>query len=329
MNGTGAALSARRALSLAMLFAMSSLISATAAAEYPDKPIRILATAAPGAATDTTARLVADYMSKALKQQVIVDNQAGGGGNIALGMAARAPADGYTLVITSTGFVAAPFLYSKIPYDAEKSFAPISQIVAYYNVLVTSPGFQGKTLPEYLAYAKAHPNEVTLGGGNVGGQGWIMLMKLNKMADVRVKYLAYKGSGPALVDAMGGHINSVFSDPASLSQQVAEGKLRAIGVTSPKRTKAFPNVPTIGEVVPGYAQEGWVGIFAPAGTPKEIVALLSKTVADAVKDPTVRQRFIDGDFAPIGSSPDEFAALIKSDLATYGKIITDVGIKLE
>lgn len=314
-----------------VVFSTIVVLSSTGAASaaYPDRPIKLLATTAPGAAVDITARFIAEYMSRVLKQQVIVQNEAGGGGNIALGMTARAPADGYSLVITSTGFVASPFLMSKIPYDPIKSFAPVSEVITYYNMLVTNPEFPAKNMGEYIAYAKAHPDEVTLGSGPVGGQAWVMTMKLNKQANIGIKYLAYKGSGPAIVDLLGGHIDSVLSDPPSMAGSIKAGKLRVLALTSPHRSKLFPDIPTIAESVPGYEQEGWNGIFAPAGTPSDIVHLLSKTVADALQDPKVKQAFTEADYGLVGSTPEQFAAFIKAQLAVYKDIITSVGVHLD
>lgn len=318
-----AALVAALALGTAAAIAVPQVVWA----EYPDKPIRILVPAAPGAATDITARLFAEGIGKVLKQSVTVENQAGGAGNIALGAVARAAPDGYTLAISSTGFVSAPFLFKTIPYDPEKSFEPVSQLVTYYNVLVTRPDFPGKTLADYLARVRSNPGGVSLGSGNIGGQAWIMTAKLNKMANININYIPYKGSGPALVDAMGNHLDSVLSDPASLKGLVQEGKLRAVAVTSPKRSRTFPDAPAIAEQVPGYQQEGWIGLFAPAGTPKAVIATLQHAVARVVADPAVRQRLTEGEFGIVGSSPEEFAKFLKGELVTYGGIIKDA--KLE
>jgi tripartite-type tricarboxylate transporter receptor subunit TctC len=239
----------------------------------------------------------------------------------------RVHVEGYTLAISSTGYVSAPYLFTTIPYDPEKSFEPVSQLVTYYNVLVASPKFPGKSLADYLARAR-QPGVVSLGSGNIGGQAWIMTAKLNKMADININYIAYKGSGPALVDAMGSHIDSVFSDPASLKGLVQEGKLHALAVTSPKRSRQFPDAPAIGELVPGYEQEGWIGLFAPAGTPKSVLATLHRAVQSVTSDPDARSKLTDGGFGIVGSSPDEFAKFIKGELASYGKIIKDANVKL-
>ena len=311
----------------ATAFAVCGLLPLTAAAAFPEKPIRLILPVSPGGATDISARMLAEHMSKTLQQQVVIENQPGGGGNIAAAYVARAPADGYTLFYTATALVAAPSLYSKLPFDVEKSFTPISQIVTFYNVLVAHPGFAPKTLTEFVDYAKKQ--RVTLGGGNRGGQSWVMAVKLNKMAETQIEYLAYKGAGPALIDVLGGHIDTVLADPAAVKAYLADGRLHAIAVTTPKRAHAFPNVPTFGEAVPGYSQEGWIGLFAPAGTPKEAVQRIYKAVAEALADPTVRQRLIDGDFGVVGSSPDEFAALFKQELTSYGKIISETGLKLD
>ena len=155
-----------------------------------------------------------------------------------------------------------------------------------------------------------------------------MTAKLNQMADVNINYIAYKGSGPALVDAMGSHIDSVFSDPASLKSLVQEGKLRALAVTSAKRSREFPDAPAIGELVPGYEQEGWIGLFAPAGTPKPVLATIHRAVQAATADPEIRKRLTEGEFGIVGSSPEEFTKFIKRELVTYGKIIKDANVKV-
>lgn len=296
-----------------------------ALAQYPDKPIRMIATAAPGAATDITARTIAEHMSKTLKQPVVVENQGGGGGTIAPAVVARAPADGYTLLLTTSVFVAAPALNPNLPFDAEKNFEPIAQIVTFYNMLAAATSFPPKTLAEFLTYAKA--NEVSVAGGNIGGQSWIMAKKLDKMAGTKFNYIAYKGTAPAMADVMGGHVQTVFTDPASIKGLLAEGKVRAIASTAPKRTASYPDVPTFGEAVPGYEQQGWIGLLAPAGTPKDVIQKLHAAVAAALADPAVQARFVDGDFGIVGSTPAQFAALIKKELVTYSTLIKESGVK--
>jgi len=317
---------AKRAL-LGVSLALAASLPQAEAAAFPEKPIKIYATAAPGAATDIVARLLAEHMTKSLKQQVLVENQGGGGTTIALGLVARAPADGYTLAVTATAMVAAPFLYSSLPFDVEKSFAPVSQLVTFYNILVANPDFPAKTLPEFITYAKE--KTVSLASGNLGGQSWVMTLKLNKMAGTKIKYLAYRGAGPALTDVMGGHVHTSLSDLASMKDLLATGKLRAIAVTTPKRTASLPDVPAFAEAVPGYEQQGWLGMLAPAGTPKDVLQTLHKAVAAALADPVIHKRLTDGDFGIVGSTPDEFAALIKKELVTYGDVIKDSGVKLD
>ncbi len=313
-------------LASALALACTTLLAVPAHAAFPEKPIKIYATAAPGAATDIVARLVADHMSKTLKQPVVVENQGGGGGTIALQTVARAPADGYTLAITATAFVASPFLYKQLPYDPQTAFAPVSQLVTFYNMLVTYPGFEAKTLQDFLALAKTKP--LSLGGGNLGGQSWVMLVKLNDMAKTKIEYIPYKGTGPALADLMGGHIQSVLSDPASMKGLLADGKLRALAVTTPKRARAFPDVPAIAEAVPGYEQEGWLGMLAPKGTPRDVLMRIHAAVKEALNDPEVRKRLVDGDFGIIGSSPDEFGPFLVKEFDAYGRIIKATGVSL-
>ncbi|MBS0320022.1 MAG: tripartite tricarboxylate transporter substrate binding protein [Proteobacteria bacterium] len=301
--------------------------AAPVSAAYPDKPIKIVTTASPGAATDITARLMAEQMTKILKQQVLVESRPGGGGNIGVGYVAEAKPDGYTLLITSTALVAAPYLYKTLSYDPEKSFAPISELTTFYNMLVTHADYPTHTLPEFMKLARE--KSVSMAGGNIGGASWVMMTKLNKMGNLKLEYIAYKGTGPAVTDVLGGHVDTVMTDPASVKAFLADGKLRAIGMTAPKRSAAYPNVPAFAEAIPGYQQQGWIGMFAPAGTPADVVQTLYKAVAQALEDPAVRARLTEGDFGIVGSTPEQFSALVKSEIATYGKVITEAGVKPE
>jgi tripartite-type tricarboxylate transporter receptor subunit TctC len=304
-----------------------ALIPGQALAAYPDRPIKIYVMAAPGGATDIVARLVAEHMSKTLKQQIIVENQPGGGGTVALSAVAHAKPDGYSLLISTSVVVAAPALYSKLPYDTEKSFAPISQLVTFLNMFVTHPGFPAKQLAEFIPYAKA--NEVKLASGGIGGNTWVLTMKLNKTAGTKIKYLPYKGIGPALIDLVGGHVDAALGDVAALKQLLAAGKILPIAVTSPKRAPGFPNVPAISEAVPGFEHQGWIGCLAPAGTPKDVVQTLYKAVAAALADPAVRGRMQNDDFGIVGSTPEEFSDFFKKELAEHATVIKATGVKLE
>ncbi len=314
----------RRGRLAALLACAVAVMAANAAvAAFPEKPIRLYVTTAPGGANDIVSRLVASHMAKTLHQPVVVENQGGGGGTIALQSLARAAPDGYSLAMTATTFVAAPYLYKQLPYDTEKSFAPVTQVVTFYNILVARPDFPARTLPAFIEYARK--NNVSNGGGNIGGQSWVMLQKLNSLAGTKIEYLAYKGAGPALTDLMGGHIDTAFSDPASMRALIKDGRVSPIAVTTAKRAAGFPDVPAIAEAVPGYVAEGWIGMLAPAGTPADVVATLQKAVAAALADPEIRNRLLADDFGIVGSTPDQFATFLKSELANYGRIIKATG----
>jgi tripartite-type tricarboxylate transporter receptor subunit TctC len=310
-----------------MAFATFATIPGQALAEFPERPIKMTVANAPGGATDITARIVAEHMSKSLKQQIIIENQGGGGGTIAFGSVARAKPDGYSLAIATGALTGGCILYSNLPYDTEKSFAPVSLLATFYNIFVTHPGFQAKSLPEFMAYAKT--KEVMLGSGNVGGMSWLATMKLNRVAGTKVKYIPYKGLGPAVVDLVGGHIDMTLGDLAGLKQLMAAGKILPVAVTSPKRAAQLPNVPAIAEAVPGFGQEGWIGLLAPAGTPKDVIQKLNKAAVAALADPTIRGRLIADDFGVIGNSPEEFADFIHKDVVDVGATVKFTGVKLD
>jgi tripartite-type tricarboxylate transporter receptor subunit TctC len=304
-----------------------AMIPGQALAEFPERPIKMIVANAPGGATDITARIVAEHMSKTLKQQIIIENQGGGGGTIAFGTIARSKPDGYSLAIATGALTGGGILYSNLPYDTEKSFAPVSLLATFYNIFVTHPGFQAKTLSEFIAYAKT--KEVMLGSGNVGGMSWLSTMKLNRVAGTKVKYIPYKGLGPAVVDLVGGHIDMALGDLAGLKQLMAAGKILPVAVTSPKRAAGLPNVPAMSEAVPGFGQEGWIGLLAPAGTPKDVIQKLNKAAVAALADPTIRGRLIADDFGVIGNSPEEFADFIHKDVADVGATVKFTGVKLD
>jgi tripartite-type tricarboxylate transporter receptor subunit TctC len=298
-----------------------------AAAEYPDKPIRAFVTVVPGGATDIIARLISEHMSRTLGQSILIENQGGAGGTIALGAVAKAPADGYTVTFTTPVLSASPYLFKSLPYNPKTAFAPVSQIVTFYNMLLASPNFKAKTMDEFMALAKTTP--VSVGGGNIGGLSWILMEKLKTMGNLKLVYVPYKGTGVAITDTIGGSLDTVFSDPASVRGFLPSGKIVALGVSKPTRAKAYPNVPAIAEVVPGYEQQSWVGLLAPAGTPKAIVEKLHAAVMAALADPVIQQRLADGDFGVVGSSPDEFSAYLKKESVTYGNLIGGSGLKPE
>jgi tripartite-type tricarboxylate transporter receptor subunit TctC len=305
-------------------------VAAPASAAYPDHPIRMLVVSAAGGGTDITARLIADFMSRALKQQVVVQNETGGGGNVGLRMVANAPPDGYTVVVTSTGPLAAnPFMYSHASFDPIKSFAPVSLMVRYYQLFVVNKDLPANNMPDLISYAKAHPDTVAAGNGGVGSTSFLAVGLLNKMAGIQLKLIPYQGTSTAIVDLVGGHINLVVSDPTAFSSNLSSGALRPLATTGLKRSRMFPNLPTVAEAVPGYQDVGWYGLLAPAGTPKVAVDLLSTTVAGALKDPKVSAYFNQQDAEIVGSTPEQFAMQIRQDLDEYRKLIGELNIHLD
>ena len=304
--------------------------AAIAQAAYPTKTITVIVPFPAGGTTDILARIVAQYMSTALGQAVIVDNRAGAGGNIGGQTAARAPADGYTLFMGTVGTHAInASLYKKMPFDPIKDFAPLTRVAMVPNLLVANPSQPFKTVPELIAYAKANPGKVTYGSSGNGSSIHLSGELFKSMTKVDMTHVPYKGSAPAVSDLLGGQIAVMFDNMPSALPHVKSGKLRAIAVTSAKRSPELPNVPTVGESVPGYEATSWFGMFAPAGTPPDIVAKLNAVIVKALADPEVRKKISEQGAEPYPETPKEFAAFIQKESAKWGKVVRDSGASVD
>jgi len=315
-------------LRIALWLAVCAFANAALADTYPDKPVKIIAPFAPGGPTDFIARVLADKLSTALGKQFFVANQAGASGNIGTGMAATSPADGYTLVISSTGFMMNPLLFDKVPYDAVKDFAPISLIASSANVLTITPSVPAKTVKELVALIKASPGKYSFASPGIGSTPHLAADLLRVSQGLDIVAVVFGGAGPAIQSTIGGHTPLAFSALGPAVPQVKAGLLRALAVTSNKRAPVLPDVPTMAEAgYPGQESFTLTGILAPAGTPKEIVTRLHAEIAKLVATPEVRERFDAQGFDPVASTPEEFAARITFEMEKWGKIIKDAGIK--
>jgi tripartite-type tricarboxylate transporter receptor subunit TctC len=311
----------------AALPAFSRLASAQT---YPARPVRIIVGFAPGGAADINARLIAQWLSEQLGRPFIIDNRPGAAGNIATEAVARSPADGYTLLLAHHGNAINASLYDKLSFDFVRDIAPVGTIAILPGVMEVNPSFPAKTVPEFIAYAKANPAKITMATAGAGSipQMWGELFKM--AAGIDLLAVPYRGgTGPVLSDLIGGQVDVTFDPIPGSIEFIRAGKVRALGVTTAKRVEQLPDVPTIGEFVRDYDAIGWNGIAAPKNTPPEIIDKLNKEIATALADPKLKSRITELGGTVVVTSPAEFAALIAKDIERWGKVIRAANIKPE
>ena len=306
-------------------------VSAGYAAGYPDRPVRLIVPTPPGGAADTAARVIAPRLSEILGQQLVVDNRGGASGRIGGTMAARAAPDGYTLLALIATQITDAAVTRNVPYDLERDFAPISRTVTVPSVLIAHPSLAVKSTQELIALAKSRPGQIQFASGSVGGTSDLAMGLFQSMAGIRMISVPYKGVGPALVDVFAGHVPLMIGSLISALPHIKSGRVRALGVTSPRRSGAAPDIPTIAEAgLPGYAADTWSGLVAPAGTPREIILRLHSAVVQALQDPAISKRFVDdGADATPSNSPEEFAVFVRAELAKWTKVVNDAGLRSE
>ena len=322
---------------LTLLAAASAIVAPASAhaqqneSSWPSKPLRWIVPFPPGGAMDAIARTLGDKASKTLGQAVVIENKPGAGGNIGADFVARQPADGYTLMITSIGMATNKPLYSKLSYDPVKDFAPVSLLAVVPNVLVTNATLPNvRTVADVIAAAKKEPGKLTYASAGNGTSIHLAGEMFNSLAKVDVLHVPYKGSGPAVSDLLGGQVNLMFDSITSAKPHIASGKLRALGVTTTKRSAALPDVPTIAEAgLPGYEVAPWFAVFVPAGTPKPIIDKMHAALIEGMKQPDVRSRFETIGAEPIGSTPEELGVHLARESARWSKLISERGIKLD
>ncbi len=302
-----------------------------AAADYPAKPIRLVVPFGAGSNTDILARTMAARMAESWGQQVVVDNRPGAGGNIGTELVAKAPPDGYTIVLGAASVLAInQSLYSQMPYDSATAFAPITNMVKTTNVLIVSPSLPAKSVKELIAYGKANPGKLTYASAGAGGTIHLSAELFKSMAGVSMEHVAYKSSPLAHIDMISGQVHAMFDAMPTALPQVKAGKLRPLAVTTAKRSAQLPELPTIAEAaLPGYEAAGWFGFAAPAGTPRDVVNKLNREIVRILKLPDVRERLVAQGAEPVGDSPEEFATFIKAEAAKWGKVIKTRNLKIE
>lgn len=319
---------------LCSYFAVALSLSALTAAApaqaqaYPSKPVRFVVPFVPGGPTDIQGRMLGEKLSQRIGQQVLIDNRGGAGGNIGMDLTAKAPADGYTIVIATVGTWAVnPHLY-KLPFDVVKDFAPIIQISTSPGVLVVHPSVPAKSVKDLLALARARPGQLNYGSSGVGGFGHICGELFALMANVKMTHIPYKSSAPALTDVIAGQIEVLFNNAISTVPQVNARRVRPLATTGAKRLDVLSELPTIAEAgVPGYENSSWSAVAAPAGTPAPIIGRLHKEFSGILADPDIQKRHADVGAQIIGGSPEQFHAYLKAEVAKFGKLVKAAGIK--
>jgi tripartite-type tricarboxylate transporter receptor subunit TctC len=320
----------RRFLHLATGAAALPALSRFAWAQtYPAQPVRIIVGFGPGGVSDILARLIGQWLSERFDRPFIVDNRPGGGTNIATETVARAPADGYTLLwLTSSNAINAT-LYEKLNFDFIRDIAPVASIVLVPSVMAVNSEFPTKTVPEFIAYAKANPGKINMGAAGPGSSTHIFGELFKMMAGVDLVPVQYRSSAPVLTDLMAGQVQVTFGPLGASIEYIKTGRLRALAVTEATRSETLPDVPTVGEFVPGYEASLWQGIGAPKSTPPEIIDRLNKEINAALAEPRIKARLADIGSTPFAQSPGDFAKLIASDTEKWGKVIRAANIKAE
>ncbi len=298
---------------------------------YPGKPIRIIVPLAAGGTGDTLGRLAADTLAAAFGQQVVVDNRPGANGIIGVDLVAKATPDGYTLVSASTGNVVInPALYgAKLPFNAERDLVPITQIATGTSVVIVHSSFAAKSIGELIALAKAKPGAINYASSGTGSAVHLGTALFESMAGIRMTHVPYKGSTPGRVAVLASEADLMFDGLLPTLPLIKAGKLRALGVTSIKRSSVVPDIPAISETLPGYSADTWYGLFAPRGTPREVIQKIHSAMARALAAPETRAKLVAQGAEPAGNTPDAFAVFIKSENAKWGKVVRDSGARPE
>ncbi|HZS66634.1 MAG TPA: tripartite tricarboxylate transporter substrate binding protein [Burkholderiales bacterium] len=312
-------------------FAAVLLVAAGAAhpQDYPSRPIRLITPAAPGGTTDLLARLVSAKLGEIFGQQVIVDNRASASGVIAGELTAKAPPDGYTLLLAYHQHTINAALNPHLPYHPVNDFTPITQLTRAGLLLVVNPASPPRTLQEFVAWTKKRSGELNYGSAGLGSGGHLAGELYKQMAGIKAEHIPYKGSGPALLDLIGGRYDYNFAGLQAAQTQVRGGKLRALAVTTPQRVPALPDIPAVAEALPGYEVVGWYGVIGPAGMPAPLVERLHDELVRVLAQPDVRQRILDDGSEPVGSAPREFHDFMAADLAKWAKVVKESGAKFD
>jgi tripartite-type tricarboxylate transporter receptor subunit TctC len=314
------------AASAAALPAVSLIARAQA---YPARPVRIIVPFAPAGSADITARLIGQWLSERLGQQFVIDNRPGGGTNIGTEAVVRAPPDGYTLLLATAANAVNATLYDKLNFNFIRDIAPVAGIIVVPNVMVVNPSVPAKSVPELIAYAKAHPGKINIASGPIGGPAHVAAELFKMMTGTDMLLVSYRGGGPALTDLIGGQVQVMFPTAVSSIGYIRSGRLRALAVTAATRSDALPDLPTVSEFVPGFEASFWTGIGAPRNTPTEIVDKLNNEINAALADPNMKARLADLGGTVLAGSPPDFGKLIADETEKWGNVIRALNIKAD
>jgi tripartite-type tricarboxylate transporter receptor subunit TctC len=299
------------------------------AQEYPTKPVRIIVGFAPGGGADIAARLIGQWLSERLGQSFVIENRPGAGSNIATEAVVRAPSDGYTLLLVSAPAAINATLYEKLSFNFIRDIAPVASISHVPHVMVVHPSFPAKTVPEFIAYAKANAGKINMASAGNGSTPHVAGELFKMMAGVNLIHVPYRSAGPALTDLLGGQVQVMFDNMASSIEHIRAGKLRPLAVTTTMRSETLPDVPTVSEFVPGYEVSNWFGVGAPKATPAEIIDKLNKQINAGLADPKIKARLASLGGTALAGSPADFAKLIADETEKWGKLIRTLNIKAE
>ncbi|TRZ56944.1 MAG: tripartite tricarboxylate transporter substrate binding protein [Rhodocyclaceae bacterium] len=301
------------------------------AQDYPNKPVRMVVPFPPGGTTDILARAVGQKLSESWGQQVVIDNRGGAGGNIGTDIVAKSSADGYTLLMGTVGTHAInASLYGKLPFDPIKDFAPVTLVASVPNVLVVNSTVDSKSVKELIALAKSKPGQLAFASSGNGTSIHLAGELFKSMTGTAMLHIPYKGSAPAIAELLGGQTNMMFDNLPSAMPHIKSGRLRALAVTSIRRSPALPDIPTIAETgISGYEASSWFGVLAPAGTPKDVVAKIQADIAKALNAPEIKERLSGQGAEPVGNTPEQFAEHIKAESAKWAKVVRDSGAKVD
>jgi tripartite-type tricarboxylate transporter receptor subunit TctC len=320
----------RVVLRLATAAAVACAISQSAfALDYPTKPVRLIVGVAPGGANDTVARLVAQTLSERLGQPVVVENRPGAGGNIGLEAAANAPPDGYTLLFATSANALSVAFYDKANVNFARDITPVTSLVRGPLIMEVNPSFPAKTIPEFIAYAKANPGRINMASAGIGNTTHVAGELFMMLTGTKFTHVPYRGGAPAVTDLISGQVQVYFDGVSGSLDHVRSGRLRALGVTTAERADVLPDVPSIAEFVPGYEAGGWYGIGVPRNVPAEVVDKLNREINASLADTKLKTRLADLGYATSGSSPAEFASMIAREVEKWAKVLKFAGIKPE
>lgn len=315
------------AIAMGALGAVSTSGVQAQSTKWPDKPVRVIVPFPAGGTSDVVARLFTPRLSEEYGQPFVIDNRTGAGGTIGAEIAARAAPDGYTVAMVPSSYAAAAALY-KLSYDPIKSIAPISMIQIVPFILIVQPSVKANNLKEFIELARTQSGTLNFGSAGTGSTPHLAAELFQQLTNSKFTHIPYKGDGQALADLLGGQVHINIATAVLLAPQIKAGKVRALGVTTTRRSRSMPDLPAIGELVPGFAADGWSGIWAPAGTPKEIISRLNQSIGRILKVPEVQERLRGIDAEPTHSTPEEFARFIAAEVAKWQKVVTTANIKL-